>query len=310
MKMIVRTLSFSVIVAMLATGCKKDKQNKPPIADAGPSQTIQLPVDSVAVSGTATDGDGKVVGFLWSEVSGPNTATIAYTGAASTKIRGLIAGTYLFQFMVNDDMGATGVDTISITVNPPSIYSLNLQPANNPNEALVWGNNTNEEQSSNGAPEIDGAAWTHNGNPITARGLFKFDLSTIPASATILSAKLTLYSNPTPQNGDLIHANAGSDNSIWIQRVVSTWTGSTVRWTNQPATTTSGQISIPHTNQAFLDLVDVDVTNLVQTMVTGNSNYGFMIRLQTEAAYNSRIFGSSFYTDASKHPKLVVQYMK
>ena len=142
------------------------------------------------------------------------------------------------------------------------------------------------------------------------RGLVKFDLSTIPANATILSAKLTLYSNPTPNNGDLIHANSGPDNTTLIQRVISTWTASTVKWTNQPSTTSANQIVVAHTSQPFLDLVDLDVKAMVQSMIASNSNNGFMIKLQTEAIYNSRIFASSFYGDATKHPKLVIEYSK
>ena len=137
-----------------------------------------------------------------------------------------------------------------------------------------------------------------------------FNLSSIPANATILSAKLTLYSNPTPQNGDLVHANSGPDNTMLIQRVTSSWIAANVKWTNQPSVTIANQIVIPHTSQPFLDLVDVDVKALVQPMVTGNVNYGFMIRLQTENIYNSRIFASSFYSNQSLHPKLVVEYTK
>jgi hypothetical protein len=57
----------------------------------------------------------------------------------------------------------------------------------------------------------------------------------------------------------------------------------------------------------MLDLVNMDVKNLVASMVAGN-NYGFMIGLQNETAYNCRIFCASFYSNAAKHPKLVVVY--
>jgi hypothetical protein len=96
------------------------------------------------------------------------------------------------------------------------------------------------------------------------RGLLKFDYSSIPASATITLAKLTLYSATTPLNGDLVHANAGPNNAMLIQRVTGSWSEATTNWTNQPAGDAASQIVIPHTTQAFLDLVDVDVTNQVQ----------------------------------------------
>jgi len=93
-----------------------------------------------------------------------------------------------------------------------------------------------------------------------------------------------------------------------IKRVISDWTNS-LTWYNQPFTDDAGQIDIPHTDQSFLDLANIDVTNMVKAMLP-NANYGFLIKLQNEAAYNSRNFCSSKYSDASKHPKLEVQYIK
>lgn len=55
----------------------------------------------------------------------------------------------------------------------------------------------------------------------------------------------------------------------------------------------------------MLDLVDLDVTTMVSRMQT-NGNYGFMMQLQSEQTYNSRIFCSSKFNDVKKHPKLVV----
>jgi hypothetical protein len=157
------------------------------------------------------------------------------------------------------------------------------------------------------APELVAAAWTTGGSFTLYRGAFKFDLSSIPASATILTAKLTLYSNPTPLNGDLINANSGPNNSMYISRITGAWTAATMNWFTQPPVTATDQVSIAHTAQSFLDLTDVDVKNMVAAMVAGN-NYGFMIRLQNESTYNDRDFCGSRYTDASKHPKLVITY--
>ena len=37
-------------------------------------------------------------------------------------------------------------------------------------------------------------------------------------------------------------------------------------------------------------------------------NNGFLFKLQNETCYNSRIFASSKFIDATKHPKLVITY--
>jgi hypothetical protein len=304
MKCYLSVIAFSLVLF----SCQKDELNKVPVANAGNLQVTQLPADSITLVGIGSDADGKVVAYLWSKVSGPGSPVIINPGSPSTLVKGLTAGWFLFQLMVTDDKGATGVDTVSVQVLPSKVQTLTLQPDRNPNEVHIWGNNSGLEGSWFGFSEIGAASWTYNGAIVGQRGLVKFDLSQIPASATILSAKLTLYSNPTPGNGDLVHANAGPDNTTLIQRVTASWIPSQVKWNNQPTSSTQNQVVVPHTNSPYLDLFDLDVTSMVQAMIANNTNYGFLIRLQTEAIYNSRIFCSSYYNDAGKHPRLVIQY--
>jgi hypothetical protein len=46
--------------------------NKPPIANAGPDQTITLLKDSTILDGTAsTDPDGTITSYKWAKIAGP-----------------------------------------------------------------------------------------------------------------------------------------------------------------------------------------------------------------------------------------------
>lgn len=305
MKKISAILTFSIILI----SCQKQIDTPaamPPNVNAGNSQVIQLPAASFTLTGSATSTNGSIDGYLWSMVSGPNVPVITSPGSKVTTVTGFVAGTYIFQLMAVDNVGLTGVDTTSVLVNPSLIQTLTLQPTNNPDE-VHFGVLNGVAQTDPNATEFTAAAWTSGGNLFLLRGAFKFNLSSIPASATILTAKLTLYSNPTPINGDLIHANSGTNNSMYISRITGPWTAAGMNWFTQPPVSTTDQVSIAHTNVSLLDLVDVDVKNQVQAMVSGN-NYGFMVRLQNEVIYNIRDFCGSRYTDASKHPKLVIIY--
>ncbi|HJS54366.1 MAG TPA: DNRLRE domain-containing protein, partial [Chitinophagaceae bacterium] len=270
-----------LLLSVLLFQCSKDELVFPtaPEADAGPDQAIQLPVSSVTLNGTGTTKNGHIVGYLWSLVSGPNVPVINSPSSKTTTVTQLVAGSYLFQFMVVDTAGLTGVDTTRIQVNPSPVQTLTIQPTNNPTEKHLMGNATLDESAF--APEISGTAWTKNGDPVYVRGLLQFDLSSIPSSATILMAKLTIYSNPTPSTGDLVNANSGSNNALFIRRVTTNWNPASTGWLTQPSTTSVNQISIPHTSQSLLDLVDIDVKNLVSDM-HASSNNGFMIMLQNE----------------------------
>jgi len=307
-----RTLAFIALAGILFTSCQKDNDPvdvdpKPPVADAGNPQTVQMPLNSFTLTGTATTTNGYITGYLWSLISGPNNPVITSPSSTSTTVTDLVAGVYHFQFLVVDSAGLTGVDTTSVTVNPSVQQTLTLQPGNNGSNELDFTVIGTADASPKHDKDLDAAAWTDNGAPVIIRGAFKFDLSSIPANATIISAKLSLYSIPDPTNGDLVHANSGTNNAMYIRRITSGWDGDTSFWQTQPTTTTSNQILIAHTDQPFLDLTDIDVKTLINDMRASN-NYGFMLTLQNETIYTIRQFCSSFHADATKHPKLVIVY--
>src|SRR6202000_1710563 len=52
----------------------------PPGVDAGANQTITLPTNSTTLTGTASETNGTIVSYAWTQVSGPSTSTI---GSAS-----------------------------------------------------------------------------------------------------------------------------------------------------------------------------------------------------------------------------------
>ena len=91
--------------------------NQAPTANAGQAQTITLPNNTVTVNGSGSDIDGTIVSYNWVSISGPNT-TISSPGTASTTIKGMVAGTYIFQLTVKDNAGATATSTVKIIVQP------------------------------------------------------------------------------------------------------------------------------------------------------------------------------------------------
>jgi alpha-tubulin suppressor-like RCC1 family protein len=90
-----------------------------PTANAGSNESVTLPTNSVTLTGTAHgNGGATITSTLWSQVSGPNTATISNLWNLSTSVTGLVQGTYIFQLTATDNNGLTGTDVVSVTVNP------------------------------------------------------------------------------------------------------------------------------------------------------------------------------------------------
>src|SRR5664280_2020334 len=91
--------------------------NQPPVANAGPDQTITLPTNSLTVSGSGSDADGTVVSYLWTKISGPTSYTIVSPTLTNTNITGLTQGVYQFQLKITDNNRATAIDVMQVTVN-------------------------------------------------------------------------------------------------------------------------------------------------------------------------------------------------
>ena len=91
--------------------------NLPPTANAGSDITITLPVNSTTLLGSGSDADGTIASYAWTQVSGPTTGTFGSPNAATTPVTALAAGVYVFKLTVTDNAGATGIDSVRVTVN-------------------------------------------------------------------------------------------------------------------------------------------------------------------------------------------------
>ena len=151
------------------------------------------------------------------------------------------------------------------------------------------------------SPALSTYSYTNNVQDLfVARSLLKFDLSSIPANATIYSGRLSLYSIP---GNDLIGNNAS-----YVQRVTSNWVQNIVTWQTQPSTTEQNQSTIPASGEVNQNYPAIDVTALLKDIM-GSTNYGFMIRLVNEDGSNNYMnFASSNNTNPALRPMLEVCY--
>jgi len=91
--------------------------NNNPLANAGKDQTISLPNDQVILDGSASqDTDGKLTGYQWTQISGPDQYQIGNGSLEKDTLRFLVEGKYSFMLLVRDNDGAIAVDTVEITV--------------------------------------------------------------------------------------------------------------------------------------------------------------------------------------------------
>jgi Tol biopolymer transport system component len=138
MKSLLKFLGWiSLIGIIVFISCKKDssfKRNtpsdevagarppgkgkpRPPVANAGPDQTIILPINTVAFDGSAsTDPNNDISSYLWTIVSGPSSFTIANPNSVQTQVTNLVEGVYQFELKVTDKFGLYDNDVVQVTV--------------------------------------------------------------------------------------------------------------------------------------------------------------------------------------------------
>ena len=107
--------------------------NEPPVAKAGPDQTITIPEFAVLTGSASDDGVpiGSEISLSWTQESGPATVVFGNSSAGLTAGLFAVAGTYVLRLDASDGE-LTGSDTVTITVNPETAIAggtLTLTPS-------------------------------------------------------------------------------------------------------------------------------------------------------------------------------------
>lgn len=89
--------------------------NNVPTVTAGSDKTITLPTKAITIVGTASDSDGVIASYLWTQISGP-AAPMSNTTTSKLWAYNLTVGTYVFRLTVKDDDGASRSDEMTLTV--------------------------------------------------------------------------------------------------------------------------------------------------------------------------------------------------
>lgn len=98
-------------------GSAPSSSNIPPLVEAGVDVVEFLPTNTAICNGSATDPDGSVTAYAWSQVNGPSTATLENKTTKSLKASNLKAGTYTFRLKATDDKGAYGNDDVKVIIH-------------------------------------------------------------------------------------------------------------------------------------------------------------------------------------------------
>ncbi len=218
--------------------------NQAPVARAGNDASVSG--SSTTLNGTASsDADGSIIKYQWTQVSGPNTASIASVNGSSTGVSGMVQGTYSFRVTIWDNKYEPASDDVVITVNAAAASTNQAPVARAGNDASVSGSSTslNGTASSDADGSIIKYQWTQVSGPNTA------SIASVNGSSTGVSGlvqgtyyfRLTIWDNKYEPSSDDVTitvtattatnqaptARAGSDASITLPTNSVTLNGST-----------------------------------------------------------------------------------
>lgn len=169
-----------------------NQSNLPPLVNAGQDQTVTVGT-TVTLTGTATDPErDPVIKTEWRQISGP-TVTLASTTTLSITFTATQPGDYVLELTAQDpDPLVKGMDTVTITVNPPQVYRQSFRPTYDTHHCTVAQYNAaNPNRDTYGyltASESRATSSIAFWSEIT----FGTVAATIPQGATIVSATIAL----------------------------------------------------------------------------------------------------------------------
>ena len=123
------------------------------------------------------------------------------------------------------------------------------------------------------------------------RSLAMFDITGIPAGASIQSASLNLYAITLPH----------SSRTYGVYQILGSWQEPSVTWNNQPSTLPA--VIDTSATPSFHQWMSWDVSTSMQSFIDGSShNYGWLIKDETENSHPSRTTHFSSREDNGHHP--------
>ncbi|MFT5680158.1 MAG: hypothetical protein ACI8RZ_001063 [Myxococcota bacterium] len=195
-----RLISCSMLLSLAACTDKDDTTpdvdpNGAPVADAGTDRTVSADETIVLDGGGSYDPDGDQITFHWSFDRVPeDSAMAAYAGfpgngttSNSSELRPDVAGTYIVELIVKDNLGAE---------SSPDLVVINVEPG----EAPVANAGLDQNSLTGATVEVDGSSsYDALGRALT----YQWSLTEAPAnsSLTAISSDTSSIANLTPDVG-------------------------------------------------------------------------------------------------------------
>ena len=284
-------------------------QNQPPVVDAGADQSILISA-AATLDGTVTD-DGLPLGTLdvnWAKQTGPGTVTFADASATRTTAGFDVPGTYVLRLR-GDDGELSAYDDVIITVEETAAtVTRSFQDGQDGYQGTIdtrlRADMPTRVFGSSSKLEIDG-------NPDFS-SLIRWDLSSIPADATVLSAAVTV--NVVNSSNDVFELYAVK--RPWVESEANfnqasagtNWQVAGASGPGDRGPNVMGRITAPQTGLTTVE-INADGLGAVGFWIAHPEfNHGLILQDYTNATTDDLDFSSSETSTLGNRPKFTVVY--
>jgi PKD repeat protein len=201
--------------------------NRPPIADAGPDQSVNKS-EMVTLNGTGSnDPDGDPLTYLWNQTGGP-PVVLAGADTVIPTFSSTVSGTCTFLLTVDDGWGGSSNDTVNVTVVNRAPIADAGPDQTVPKKTMVTLNGTG---SSDPDGDILTYAWSQTGGPIVLlSGADTVNPTFTPPESGIYTFQLTVDDGDGGVSSDTVDvtatntapvADAGPDQTVQKKTLVT-----------------------------------------------------------------------------------------
>ncbi|WP_327695819.1 DNRLRE domain-containing protein [Streptomyces sp. NBC_00459] len=243
------------------------------------------------------DSGGKLVAeapapMMWDSSKDPASGESAHQEQVTTKVETADDGTQTL--VLTPDAHFLDTATYPVTVDPTTTLAVTTD---------TWVQTPDYTDSQVSSQELKSG--TYDSGSDVARAYLKFDVSKF-AGTDITSATMKLYnyySSTCSTSGAATQA----------RRITSSWSSSSVTWSAQPTTTTTGVATNTghwgYSSSCPAAWSSWNMQPIVQAWADGSANYGVQLRSADETDPTTwRRFRSANYTTSGYAPQLVVTY--
>jgi hypothetical protein len=317
-----RLFSLATFVNDLSSCGPSANFNRPPEMDA-------LADTSVSEGGStswfvnALDPDGDDVNFSVRDL--PSGANFDPQTRMFSWVPGpLDVGDHVIEFIATDDgtPGRSDSESVTVTVNsatPTQITTIRGQAGS---QDTFIANQSYALRNFGGSSFLAVGSTSNND---TARGLIRWDLSSIPAGSVIVDATMSLYSYNDPSDRQItigahrmlrpwIEGTLNNQNRQLNSPSSSAWTesGSGLSWGSPGASSPTDRdpSALTASTSGGVGWYSWDLTSAVQKWLDGDwTNHGILLKSLNEGINNLKYFYPSEYATESLRPELVVEYV-